>query len=262
MHDPHEGVTPTGTITTGAGRNRITPTFQPVLDAAAARVRDTHPGASLYVYGSVATGMARLHASDVDLLTIGLEPDVAAALGRDLSQRFSDVCRAVELSAAQPEDFAAATDAGYGGRVFLRHYCVHLAGPDLSSELPAFPADVRAARAFNGDIAIHAAQWRRELDAGSNPEPLGRRVARKTLLAVAGLVSVHDHTWTTDRAASASRWSEVEPNLANDLTKLMSWSDGNVPSSRSSVDAALHGVVARVVASFESSIGLWDSEVA
>jgi hypothetical protein len=43
---------------------------------------------------------------------------------------------------------------------------------------------------------------------------LGRRVARKTLLAVAGLVSVHDTTWTTDREGATQRWSVIDPPLS------------------------------------------------
>ena len=52
---------------------------------------------------------------------------------------------------------------------------------------------------------------------------LGVRVARKTLLAVAGLVSVHDRTWTTGRARAVQRWSELEPDLATHLSRLHSW---------------------------------------
>jgi hypothetical protein len=39
---------------------------------------------------------------------------------------------------------------------------------------------------------LHAARWRHALAAGDEPRRLGRQLARKTLLAVAGLVSIHD----------------------------------------------------------------------
>lgn len=51
--------------------------------------------------------------------------------------------------------------------------------------------------------------------------PAARRAARKTLLAVAGLVSVH-HAWTTDRSRAVRRWSELEPGLATQLGRLHS----------------------------------------
>lgn len=258
MHDPLEGVTSLGTIETGASRDRVSELFEPVLDAAVFAVRATDRDSSLYVYGSVTTGMAQPPKSDVDLLTVGLPPAEAADVARALSVRFSDLCKAVEVAAAQRGDFIGETDEAYGGRVFLRHYCVHLSGPDHHSALPDFAADVRAARGFNGDIAEAARRWRMELDDGCDPVHVGRRLARKTLLAVAGLVSVHDETWTTDRTAAAARWAEIEPTLADDLHVLLAWSRDDAKSDRKSAQAALDGVVSQITACFENSIGLWN----
>ncbi len=220
MADPEEGVAADGTIRTGAHRGRVPAAFEPVLADAVAYVGGC--GASLYAYGSVANGTVRPGSSDVDLLSIGL-PE-AAVLGQRLSARYADRCRGVEVAAALAADFAGDTDAAYGGRVFLRHYCVHPAGPDPSTALPAFPADARAARGFNGDLGQHLRRWRQGLESGTvAADLLGVRVARKTLLAVAGLVSVHDHTWTTDRARAGQRWSDLEPGLAAQLGRLHSW---------------------------------------
>ena len=259
MHDPLEGVTPFGSIATGASRDRVPARFWPVLDAGVAAVQATDRHASLYVYGSVTTGMAQPGRSDVDLLTVELPSDRAADIARDLSMQFSELCRAVEIAIAIRSDFSGASDEAYGGRVFLRHYCVHLAGPDLHSALPDFAADASAARGFNGDIAQHAERWRVELDVDGDPVRLGRRLARKTLLAVAGLVSVHDDTWTTDRANAAARWAEIEPSLADDLNMLLAWSSDTATPDHRSIDAALRGVVNRITASFEATIGLWRS---
>ncbi len=256
MGDPHEGVTEQGTITTGAGRDQVPVHFEPVLAAAVGGAGD----ASVYVYGSVATGTARVGESDVDVLTIGLPPTEATALAAALTDRFAGLCRSVEVAAAQPGDFAGDGDEAYGGRAFLRHYCVHLAGPDLGAELPDFAADRRAARGFNGDIARHARRWRADLGGGADPARLGRRLARKTLLAVAGLVSIHDGTWTTDRAAANTRWGEVVPSLAADLRRLLAWSRGDDLPDAPAVAAALDGVVAQVVNAFAARIGLWDDD--
>ena len=249
-----------GTIRTGVDLSRVPGSFEQVLRAAEDAVRTATSDSSLYVYGSVATGMALPGKSDVDLLTIGLSSTTAAQIGLVLSRQFSDLCRAVEVAAAQPSDFAGEGDEAYGGRVFLRHYCIHLVGPDRHSALPDFPADARAARGFNGDIAAHVRRWRLELEDGRDVRELGRRLARKTLLAVAGLVSVHDHTWTTDRAHAAARWGEIEPTLANGLQMLLAWTNGEESPDRQSVEAALNGVVDRIVGSFDTSIGFWSSE--
>jgi uncharacterized protein len=150
--------------------------------------------------------------------------------------------------------------SAYGFRVFLRHYCVHLAGPDPSTALPAFPADARAARGFNGDLGRHLRRWRQSLASGTvDADLLGIRVARKTLLAVAGLVSVHDHTWTTDRARPAQRWSDLEPDLAPQLGRLHSWAKAEQQPRRGEVARALadDGIVCTIAERFGRLIGLW-----
>lgn len=256
MADSAEGVSPDGTIRTGVRRDRVPDLFEPVIADAVALLADSR--ASLYVYGSVATGNARRGSSDVDLLSIDL-PD-AATLGGRLSAEHADTCRGVEVADTAATDFAGDSDAAYGNRVFLRHYCVHLVGPDPSTAFPPFPADARAARGFNGDIDRHLERWQQEFSGGaSSTAELAVRTARKTLLATAGLVSVHDHTWTTDRTRARRRWSEIEPHLAGQLTVLQSWADGKQTPSRGELEEALgpDGVVASVVARFASTIGLW-----
>jgi hypothetical protein len=257
VRDPWEGVSPAGTIVTGARRDRVPADFEPVLAAAADRVSSRDEQASLYLYGSVATGQARLPASDVDLFTIDLRADDARAIGRDLSRQFSRLCRSVDIGAATANAYAGDTDAAYGNRVFLRHYSVHLSGPPRHESARDYPADVRAARGFNGDIALHAGRWRRALDAGGDHVELARGLARKSLLAVAGLVSIHDGTWTTDRVGSARRWAQLAPDLGRDLETLVTWMDGDVIPDRAHVDRVLDGLVAELVRTFAATVGLW-----
>lgn len=237
---------------------RVADSFRMVHDAAVAVVGDEFAGTSVYAYGSVVTGQARIGISDVDLLTIGLKPTDARHLGEHLSMRFAETCRSVEIAAADGSDFVGDTDEAYGNRVFLRHYCVLLAGPDSHRTQQDFPGDRRAARGFNGDIARHAAQWGRELESGSEaPGILANRIARKSLLAVAGLVSVRDGTWTTDRATSADRWAEIMPELRSGLSELLSWASTPPEPSVETVRGALEGTVSPIVAAFRELIGLW-----
>ena len=261
VRDPGEGVAADGTIATSVDRSLVPERFRPALRAAVAAVAaasaDAPSAPSVYVYGSVATGQARPARSDVDLLTVGLAPGRAVELGRELSQQFSGLCRGIEIAAMMPGDMAGDTDEAYGNRVFLRHYCVHLAGQDHARGLPRFPADARAARGFNGDIALHADRWRDALAVGDEAQQLGRRLARKSLLAVAGLVSVHDATWTTDRALAADRWAEVDPELRAALPELLAWSDGQALPGRHDLQRMLDVATARIVAAFAETIGLW-----
>lgn len=247
MRDPDEGVTQDGFIVTGARRDRIPDRYRPLLGAAAARVTAAG-GASLYVYGSVATGQAEPGRSDVDLLTVGLAPEHAAALGAELSAspRFAALGRGVEVACLAADDLDGAGDAAYGDRAFLRHYCVHLAGPDPAADLPPVLADRRAARGFNGDLAACLARWR----AASEGPELARRISRKTLLALAGLVSIRERTWTTDRATAAARWPVAEPDDASAVGALVA---AAAPAELLAPD----GPVEQVVRRFAAEIGLW-----
>jgi uncharacterized protein len=258
MRDPGEGRSADGTITTGVDRCLVPERFESAVSTAVAAIAEAASReASVYLYGSVATGRARYPQSDVDLLTVGLTRRRAAELGHGLSRRFSGLCRGIEIAAIAPGDLAGESDEAYGNRVFLRHYCVHVAGPDHARSLPRFPADARAARGFNGDIAQHAARWRDALAEEDGSQRLGRRLARKTLLAVAGLVSIHDATWTTDRELAADRWAEIDPELRAALQTLLAWSAGQALPGRHEVERMLDVSIPRIMAAFSETIGLW-----
>lgn len=256
MGDPREGLTSEGLIRTGADRSRIGASYRWLLQRATDLITAEGDEIGVYLYGSVSNGTARLPHSDVDLLTIGLDP--AAEIADVLSMEFGHICRSVGIAAASPGDFVGDSDEAYGNRVFLHHYCIHLTGPDHDAATAGFPGDQRAARGFNGDIAQHMQRWR-DAFPGTDPAALGRRVARKTLLAVAGLVSVHDSTWTTDRTIAAERWSKVHPELAEGLASLSAWSAGDGVADASELANQLDHTAERIVTSFETDIGLWPS---
>ncbi|MEL4545741.1 nucleotidyltransferase domain-containing protein [Luteococcus sp. H138] len=258
MRDPQEGLDSRGFIVTGVARDRIPCDFWPIVDDVIAAVDD---GVSVYVYGSVATGQARLGESDVDVVTLGMDPGEATMLGRELSARYAARTRGVAIGAWTPADLADG-DAGYGNRVFLKHYCAWLAGPDLADCLPRFPGDVAAARGFNGDFPALATRWTDALEA-LNPDDipavhgLARRVGRKSLFAVSSMASVHDSRWTTDRATAAARWAEVHSDVADDLGLLLAWGDDSKLPSRSELRRILSTTVGVLVDQFVRQIGAW-----
>jgi uncharacterized protein len=89
-----------GTITTGVDRCLVPERFEPAVSTAVAAIAEAVSSeASVYLYGSVATGRARYTQSDVDLLTVGLTRERAAELGRELSRQFSGLCRGIEIAA-------------------------------------------------------------------------------------------------------------------------------------------------------------------
>lgn len=245
MRDPREGVGPDGTIVTGARRDRVPAAFEPLLaDVADEFSRSSASG--LYLYGSVATGTARVGGSDVDLTAIGGSRAWAAAASARLTQRYADLCRGVEIGVAGEDDYVGQGDEAYGNRVFLRHYCVPLAGSDAVRPRIDFPADARAARGFNGDIVRCLERWR-------SGTAVAAKVARKTLVAAAGVVSVRDGIWTTDRATAVELWED------DGLRPLLRWADGaEVPSAAElAVVLADGGVVHAVAERFVADIGQW-----
>lgn len=244
-------------IVTGASRARVTAEYEPALAAVCDGIAQLDPDASLYLFGSVANGTATPPGSDIDLLTIDLDRQLSVELASSLSAEFQALCRGVELAGTAPSDFVGQHDEAYGNRVFLRHYCVHLAGPARHSALPAFPADARAVRGFNGDIDRHLQRWRAALDAGEAAADLGRRAARKTLLALTGLVSVADDTWTTDRMYAVKWWSTNHPETTTDLATLADWASSAVGPTHDAVAQALDGIIATIAAEFARTIGLW-----
>jgi hypothetical protein len=254
MRDPDEGLTADGLICTGVRRDRVPADFEPEL----ASVIDSFDelgdaSAELYLYGSVATGMAHVGRSDVDLMAIGVPAAWARGTSARLSARFADLCRGVAIGEAQRADFRGDGDEAYGWRVFLRHYCVPVAGADAVRQAAPFAGDRRAARGLNGDIALHLARWREAQGVDA------RRVARKALLAAAGVISVHDRTWTTDRSTAAHRWATLEPDRAADMAAMLAWSEDARQASPGDVAVALspEGIVAAIVDRFGSEVGFW-----
>jgi len=257
MRDPLEGRSVDGMIVTGVAAERVPEAFRVVLTDASEAVTAAAPNSSLYLYGSVATGQAEVGRSDLDLLALGLDAEGAAMISSELTARFADRCREAAIGAAAPPDFVGDHDEAYGNRVFLRHYCVLVTGSDVHRPDHDFPADARAARGFNGDVARHLDRWHGELSTSTDPAVIAMRVARKTLLAVAGLVSVHDETWTTDRALAAARWSEIEPQRSAGLATLLRWTDGALTVDRTDVARTLDHLVDPLVHRFAADIGIW-----
>lgn len=181
MRDPREGLNDDGTIRTGACRERVPAEFEPIISAVMNAFDEVADESSeLYLYGSVATGTARAGLSDVDLVAIDVGEEWCREAGRRLSDQFASLCRGVEIGHASRSDYAGGGDEAYGNRVFLRHYCVPLAGQCMVRSSEPFQGDARAARGFNGDIGTRLARWCAE---GGQ----ARVVARKTLLAAPGL---------------------------------------------------------------------------
>lgn len=189
--------------------------------------------------------------SDVDLLVVDADPGLPASVAAELSQRHRELCRGVEVAAATTADFQGEGDEQYGNRVFRRHYCLPLIGQGASDG--PYRGDRRAARGFNGDLGQHLTRW----EAHDPADPaLSRRIAGKTLLALAGLVSVREGIWTTDRGLAVEL--DTDHGRAPSLQRMLDQRAGR-PSTSAEVPQLLE--TARSVAGdFATEIGLWRTD--
>jgi hypothetical protein len=135
-------------------------------------------------------------------------------------------------------------------------------GADLSKVPSAFEPVLADAAAMADDRGASLYVYGSVANGTVRPGSSDVRVARKTLLAVAGLVSVRDRTWTTDRARATRRWGEIEPGLAVPLRTLRSWATAERRPAREEVPPTLagDGIVATVVERFADLIGLWPDD--
>ena len=229
--DPAEGVDGDGVIVTGASVDRVPAVYRPVVEDCTAVLTEMFGGwlHSLYLYGSVATGLARPPESDVDLIPVwvgSVAPEGVADVAAALSRRHRGLVREVGLAPATLAEVRSDGRDGLGLRCFLRHYRVCLAGMDLRPSLPACRASRAVAEGFNDDVPTLVRGWRSELEAARTPEEVAvvaRAAARKLLLVAATLESAEHGGWTTDRRTGATMLAAYHPQWASTARQAVDW---------------------------------------
>jgi hypothetical protein len=229
--DPAEGVDADGVIVTGAAADRVPAVYLPVLADCTALLVQVFGDRlhSLYLYGSVATGQARPPRSDLDLIAVWSSdsiPAEAAAVAAELSARHAAMVREVALGSSTLADVFADDRDGLGGRCFLRHYCVCLAGSDLRPSLPPCRPSRAVADGFNDDVPALVRRWRAELDAAhttADVAAVARAAARKLLRVTATLESAEHGGWTTDQVAGAELLAVHHPEWTDVARLAVGW---------------------------------------
>lgn len=241
--DPSEGVGPDGRVVTGVDPANIVDPYDAVVESAVeavvAQLGDALDG--LYIYGSVATGMARPPTSDVDLYAIVLRDAGAASreAASDLSARYAPIVREVGVSAVLLDDVLADTLEGWAERCFVRHYCVHLAGRNRKQDLPACQASPALARGVNGNVGDAIGRSLNRLRSEVLDERRTRHAiawsARKLLMSAATLLSTRAGGWTTDRDAGARLLTTAAPQLSTCVRRVQRWTKLDTSESHTSV---------------------------
>jgi uncharacterized protein len=236
VRDPLEGVTAAGTIVTGADEARVPPAYTTLLREAVQTLGRALGDAahSIYLYGSVATGQARPPRSDLDLIVVldELLPDAVRRIADDLSARNRHLVREVGIGSVDLETLGRQDLVGDAERCFLKHYTVHLAGPDLRDDFPLCEPTARLAAGFNGDLGavldhVHP-RLSQERDVQER-DALARKTCRKILMAAATLLSVREGGWSTDRGTAVELIGRHAPQFEALAADALTWSEQGAP---------------------------------
>ncbi|TVQ21724.1 MAG: hypothetical protein EA383_16665 [Spirochaetaceae bacterium] len=209
----------------------VTETFRPLLDDAVNRIsRLLGPEMSgLYLYGSVGTGRAVAGRSDIDLLVVLLaEPapprcNAIADVARQLEGHHPKVVRSVEIATTWLDQVLTSRES-LGYKVFIKHFCVCIAGDDLSPELPHVPPSPTVCSALNGDAPeVLSELWTRFDRTYDEHERrrLGGAIARKILRTLMSVIAAETELWATGRADIASFIIISYPDLVPDVEFLL-----------------------------------------
>lgn len=179
---------------------------------------------SLYLYGSVAQGTAKVGVSDLDICIILSRPASEAE-----RQALEAVRRETEAThqAVSKIDFDIGTlsvalhpNHLYSWGYWLKHHCRCLYGDDLARRFPPFRPSRKIAQAINGDVVAVLQSYIRQLAAmDSLParRPLQRAAARKLIRATNLLRSDEERDWPDTLEAHAARFLARYPARAEEI---------------------------------------------
>ncbi|MEL0578147.1 nucleotidyltransferase domain-containing protein [Pectobacterium punjabense] len=185
-------------------RNELQPEFVAVVENVVTALSQRFPELvhSIYVYGSVAEGRAKIGKSDLDItIVFNDKPELVSATQLTMIQS--------ELKKGHPIVSKIDFDCGVLQQVlhpdnqlswgfWLKHHCVCIYGEDLSDRFHPFKPSKEIAVAINGDylpvIEKLLAQMQSSPDKNTMLQ-LQRATARKAIRATNILRSRHDADW-------------------------------------------------------------------
>ncbi len=211
------GVDKDGFILTKAHPSKIKKPFSKIVTEVKAHLLAKSPDQihSIYVYGSVATGKAKLKTSDLDILVVfkrKQDPKPVENFSKTLSKNYKSFVREVGIAVSDTKEIAADK---YGWGCFIKHLCVDIYGENLSKKLPKFKPSQKVALAFNGDCQKVIADALKKLSADLSKEEilkLCRSTMRKIVRTGFSQVMDREKSWTTDLKKSYLAFIKYHPD--------------------------------------------------
>ncbi len=172
---------------------------------------------SIYIYGSIATGEAKLKKSDLDVLVVFKKkpsPKLKSQIenvSEKLSKEYKTFVREVGIALSDVKEVHADT---YGWGCFMKHLCVDIYGENLSAKLAKFKPTERVAQAFNGDCKKVVESAIKKLSANLSKEDVQKicsSTMRKIVRTGFSLVMDQEKSWTTDLEKSYLVFAKYYP---------------------------------------------------
>ncbi|MFS7240791.1 nucleotidyltransferase domain-containing protein [Serratia proteamaculans] len=220
--------------------NKLQPELSNVVAHVVAKLKKSFPELihSLYVYGSVAEGLAKAGKSDLDMTIIfNDEPDqVTVAQLKAIQcglEKNNSVVSKIDFDCGLFQQVLH-PDNQLSWGYWLKHHCVCVYGEDLSRRFHAFKPSKAIAVAVNGDflpvLENLIVQMQSSTDENKKLQ-LQRAVARKAIRATNILRSEHDKDWPETLEEHRFRFNARYPALAEDMDYLLAIShqpQGNI----------------------------------
>ncbi|PHM49545.1 nucleotidyltransferase domain-containing protein [Xenorhabdus sp. KK7.4] len=187
---------------------------------------------SLYVYGSVAEGRAKIGKSDLDVSIIfNYEPDQVtsahlAAVQCELENN-NPVVSKIDFDCGLLQQVLH-PDNKLSWGYWLKHHCVCVYGEDLSRRFHAFKPSKAIAVAVNGDFLPVLDKLIAQMHASTDENKklqLQRAAARKAIRATSILRSEHDNDWPETLHEHRIKFNARYPALAKDMDYLITMSN-------------------------------------
>jgi hypothetical protein len=207
------------------------PAFAPVVSEVVQKLSSAMPDLihSIYVYGSLAEGIAREALSDLDLTVIFMREldDVTAekmaAIKSELEQHYSVISKIdIDPGVLSEVMLPASTDRwGY----WLKHHCVCVYGEDLRKRFEAFRPSINIAIAVNGDFLTVLNGYISLMKPSLEPlkrHALQRAAARKAIRSTNILRHANDSDWPMTLEEHCVKFNDLYPALSEEMDYLLS----------------------------------------
>ena len=184
---------------------------------------------SIYVYGSVARGNAKIGKSDLDILAIfnrdldSCQHLAVKKLGDALSQKYLSLVR--DIGIAKTTLNYCLDPENYYEQAFLRELCVCVDGEDLSDQFGPYKLTKDIAISFNGDIAEVSERYLQKIKVATETEfhPTIQGFARKLIRTFYSMVMARSQIWSTKLEEQAEIFLQYFPDKEEVVKTLQAW---------------------------------------